>query len=202
VESTLWSIAGILFAGAITPGANNFVVLHQAARAGWRRALPAMIGVLTGGIALLILISTGVGALLTAEPRLAKVLGVLGCLYLGFLGCRMMVPRSAHGEKSEGSFPQASTWSLFTFQVLNPKSWLLLVTVSITAQGQLGSMPALPALIVLFAVISAACLSLWSWLGIGFHHLMASPSAQLYLDRVLGLLLMGCALALLVATWR
>lgn len=202
METTLWSLVAILFAGAVTPGANNFVVLHQSARAGWRRAVPAMVGVLTGGTALLVLISAGVGALLIAEPRLAQFLTIVGCLYLGFLGWRMMAPPDSGNEEPDRPVPQAGTWSLFTFQFLNPKSWLLLMTVSLTAQDRLGPMTALPVLVALFVAISAACLGLWSWLGASFHRSKINSSACRNLDRLFGLLLMGCALALLAPIWR
>lgn len=60
--TSLLAIAGLLFVAAGTPGPNNLVVMRTAAAAGFIGALPAVGGVVLGGLALLAVVATGVGA--------------------------------------------------------------------------------------------------------------------------------------------
>ena len=90
MERALLEAAGLLVAGAITPGPNNFVVLREAGRGGWRGAASAILGIVAGGLAILALASFGVGAGLAAEPRLVAVAAVAGCAYLVVLGVRLL----------------------------------------------------------------------------------------------------------------
>ncbi|HEX5951575.1 MAG TPA: LysE family transporter, partial [Rhodanobacteraceae bacterium] len=81
----LLGLAGLLWAGVATPGPNNLVVWHVAARRGFSGALPAIVGVVLGGLALLAAAMAGLDALLGAVPWLRSALLVAGCVYLAWL---------------------------------------------------------------------------------------------------------------------
>jgi threonine/homoserine/homoserine lactone efflux protein len=201
---TLLATTGLLLAGAITPGPNNFVVLREAARGGWRGALPAIAGVVAGSLALLLLATGGAGAALAAVPRLAPAIATAGGLYLAWLGIRLIASRPrGDGEESAASdgLP-AGTWGLFVFQFLNPKAWLLALTVTASVQPELGTVRALPTLAVLFAVVPALCLGLWAWAGVALARRLERPEVRIRLDRTMGSLLSASALLLLIDTWR
>jgi threonine/homoserine/homoserine lactone efflux protein len=89
--------AGAIAAAALTPGPNNFVVMRTAARGGLAAALPAIAGVVLGSLALLALIVAGAGAAFDAVPHLREALAIAGCLYLVYLGARLMRGGSGKG---------------------------------------------------------------------------------------------------------
>lgn len=204
MRQTLLAMAGILIAGAVTPGPNNFVVLRQAARLGWRGALPPIIGVVAGSLTLLFIVSAGAEAALSAAPRLGPAVTAVGCLYLVWLGARLLAARPpAAGEPAtESATLPAGAWGLLVFQLVNPKAWLLVLTVTASAYGSLGPGRALPALAVLFVVIPTACLALWAWAGVALARSPRWPRMQIRFDRVMGALLVVSALLLLVESWR
>lgn len=195
---TLLAVAGLLVVGAITPGPNNLVVLRTAARRGFAAALPAVAGIVLGGLGLLAIAVTGGAALFGALPGLRLALALGGCLYLAWLGFRLIADSFAQGQQDSpaGRLP-AGVAGLAAFQFLNPKSWVLVLTAA-------AAMPArTPAdflqLGLLFALIPAVCLLLWSSLGALLMRALANGRISSWFDRVMGGTLAASAALLFVA---
>ncbi|MBZ0112881.1 MAG: LysE family transporter [Thermoanaerobaculia bacterium] len=206
MDLTLVGAAGLLLAGAITPGPNNLVVMREAARAGWSAAIPAIVGTVLGGIALLIVVFLGLGVTLEYQPQLISALGVVGCLYLLLLGLRIAIPGQSPIQpietgkqtgKQTGKLP-AGIWGLVLFQTVNPKAWLVVLTVTSSVRGPMGA-SALAPLLALFIVIPTSCLGLWSWIGVSIERSWQADHLR-RLDRFMGVLLVASALLLLYST--
>lgn len=197
MDALMLGVAGLIAVAAITPGPNNLVVMRAAAQAGFIGALPAIAGILAGGLVMLALAMTGAGVLFANEPRLYLAVAVGGGAYLCWLGARLVIGSFA-AARSQADMPALPTGiaALFAFQFLNPKSWVMVLTVAATVQGT-GATRAwwLPA--ILFTVIPALCLALWSLLGASMAGALQRPSVRDQVDRVLGLLLIASALLLL-----
>lgn len=210
MEQTLIGAAGLLVAGAISPGPNNFVVMREAARAGWRGACRAIGGIVLGSLALLALASAGLGAALVAEPRLATAVAIVGGVYLAVLGVQLAGVRPLTmrpAARLAGARPLAArsapalpagVWGLFAFQFLNVKAWLLVLTVAAAAQASLGVAGALPMLAGFFVLVPAACLALWAWAGVALRRALRRPETRVVVDRVMGLLLVASSLLLIL----
>jgi len=194
----LLAAAGLLGVAAITPGPNNLVILHAAGTAGVRRALPMIAGVVLGGLLLLAVTALGAAAVFAALPPLRRWTAVAGALYLAWLGASLCVaalsPRP--GPTPTPRLP-AGALGLIGFQFLNPKSWLLVLTV-------FAAMPATAAhdyllLSAMFVLIPAPCLLLWATLGASLARWLARrPAARRGVDVASGALLLACALLLLI----
>lgn len=196
----LLGICGLLLAGAITPGPNTLVVMRLAARAGWTAALPAILGVASGSAALLTVVAAGGGAALAAVPGLAAVIAGGGCLYLSWLGARLISGSFSAGGRADRAAEHDSPHGvagLFVFQFLNPKAWVLAATAVTVAQPSLGT-ATLPVLVTLLALISTACLTLWSCLGLLMGRRRDLSARSHWLERAMGALLITSAAALLV----
>jgi len=197
--------AGAIAAAALTPGPNNFVVMRTAARGGLAAALPAIAGVVLGSLALLALVVTGADAAFDAVPHLRAALAIAGCLYLVYLGARLLrggadegsgrapapeaqkTPRAADSQERL----TAGVAGLFGFQFLNPKSWVLVLTATAATPAGWGGLARFGRLAALFAIIPTVCLLLWAAMG------KATAAAGTWLDRILGALLIASALLLL-----
>ncbi len=194
---SLLAACGLLCVAAITPGPNNLVVLRAAGHAGLRGALPAIIGIVCGGLLLLAVTALGAGATFAAYPSLRRWTGVIGALYLVWLGVSLcaagVAPRQA--ATTSEALP-AGILGLIGFQFLNPKSWVIVLTV-------LAAMPAtgLPdylRLAGLFVLIPALCLLLWAALGAWLVRWLVRPGARRGVDIAMGFLLVACAFLLLI----
>ncbi len=187
------SVAGFVTIAAVTPGPNNLIVLRAASRAGVGGALPAIAGVVLGGLAVLAIALVASDAAFAAEPRLRVAAGGAGCLYLMWLGLSLVRHAGRPSSGPARGLPAPSVAGLVTFQLLNPKAWVMVMTA-------IGAMPtgAQPwwSLGVVFTVIPASCLLLWAIAGVALARWLAQPRIAAWVDCAMGVLLIATAIAL------
>jgi threonine/homoserine/homoserine lactone efflux protein len=207
----VFALAGLVTIAAITPGPNNLIVLRTASRVGVSGTLPAIAGVVLGGLAMLGVAGAAAALALAAAPGALTAAAVAGCLYLAWLGLGLIrrAGRAAPGaseppglptaDASDG-LPTASVGGLFVFQFLNPKAWVMVVSaIGALPAGDAGSRWLLAAT---FTVIPTVCLVLWAVVGAAMARVLARPQVARWVDRAMGLLLIATAMALLGAAWR
>ena len=190
----LTAIAGLLLVAAITPGPNNLVVLREAARTGVSGALPAIAGIVLGGLGLLLVVVAGAGYLLARHQALRAGLALAGGLYMGWLGL-CLLPFARHGAAATSSVVLTGGWRLFGFQFLNPKGWAMVLTV-VAAWPVTRPADYLP-LLGLFTLIPLGCLLLWAGGGQLLASRLACARFRRYADTAMGALLLASA-ALLI----
>lgn len=190
----LFSTSLFLLVAAITPGPNNLVVMHVAMRNGWKSALPAVAGVLAGGLALVVVVTAGAGGTFSAWPWLRGTIATGGTLYLMWIGVRMIAKA---GREAGSAVLPASLAGLFGFQFLNPKGWIMVLTV-VAALPAADAAHALLYLTPLFVCIPAACLLTWARLGGALAPHLTRLVVRQWTDRALGALLILAALPLFV----
>ncbi len=196
----LVATAGLIAVGAITPGPNNLIVLRASADRGWKGALPAAAGIVAGGLALMVAVAEGAGAVFDREPRLAAVLAAGACLLLAAWGLGAIVrsfTREGRSSVPKDKAVVASFGGLLVFQFLNPKAWLLMVAAVASLGGGVSSAVALAQLAALFVLIPAASLALWSWAGVLATRRLERRPFRVWFDRLTGGLLIGFAALLL-----
>jgi len=197
VMHALTAIAVLMFVSAITPGPNNLIVLRRASSGGLVAAIPAMTGIVAGGVAMFALAEAGLAALVVDSPRLLTAIVLGGGLYLAYLGLLLM--RSS-GAPTAAVSAGGGVLAMFAFQFANPKAWVLVMT-AVGASRRAGDpqgwldVATVPAL---FAVISLACLCAWALLGRVASRLTQASSARAWFDRVMGLVLIASAISLLM----
>lgn len=197
IDVLMAGVAGLVTVAAITPGPNNLVVMHAAARTGFAGALPAIAGIIAGGLAMLALAMAGIGVLFANEPRLYLAVAFGGGLYLCWLGARLVIASFASRRVQAATRELPTTaLALFGFQFLNPKAWVMVLTVTAAVQGA-GTQHAWWLLAVLFTAIPALCLASWSLLGAALAGALGRPALRKRLDRTLGVLLAASALLLM-----
>jgi len=193
----LTAIAVLMFVSAITPGPNNMIVLRRASSGGLVAAVPAMTGIVAGGVAMFALAEAGLAALVVDSPRLLTAIVLGGGLYLAYLGLVLM--RSS-GAPTAAVSAGGGVLAMFAFQFANPKAWVLVMT-AVGASRRAGDpqgwldVATVPAL---FAVISLVCLCAWALLGRLASRLIEASSARAWFDRVMGLVLIASAISLLM----
>lgn len=198
-------VTGLIAVAAITPGPNNLVVMRAAAHSGFTAALPAIGGILAGGLVMLVLVMAGAGVVFAAEPRLYTAIKVGGGMYLCWLGGSLVMDSfttlGPHAAMPARALP-AGAAGLFGFQFLNPKSWVMVLTVTAAVQGGTeashGLLQGVLPLAALFTVIPAFCLALWSGLGALMTRWLDRPRFRNWVDRVMGFLLFVSALLLVL----
>jgi threonine/homoserine/homoserine lactone efflux protein len=185
-------ISGLILIAAITPGPNNLMVLQLAGARGLKSALPAIAGIVTGGLLLIEFAQIGLGAVTARYPWFDDVLVVAGAVYLAALGLRLVYRSFGAVGTNPGSRPidLLGAPALFVLQFANPKAWLLVLTVSAAARGAASAQFFLP---LLFVVISSASLLAWAALGHVAARILQGGLARARFDRLMGALLVASA---------
>jgi threonine/homoserine/homoserine lactone efflux protein len=195
----LFALCGLLCVAAITPGPNNLVVLRASSQGGFRATLPAITGIVLGGLLLLAVMALGTDPLFMARPEWRRGVGAIGAIYLVWLGAALLragiAPRQDPTAMDGPPLP-AGVPGLIGFQFLNPKSWVMVLAV-------LSAMPAdglhgYAMLAALFVLIPTPCLLLWAALGAVLSRWLSRPSIRRRVDVAMGALLVGCAGLLLI----
>ncbi len=192
--TSFFAVLTIVTIAAVTPGPNNFIVMSAAARGGAAAALPAIAGVIGGSIALLVLIWAGAGPLFEAAPEVQTLLRIAGATYLVWLGFSLIRAARQPAEEAETSSLPETTLGVASFQLLNPKSWVLVIT-AISAMGSTAN--GVISLVAIFVVVMGICLTLWSVAGRLISHLLVEPRYRQIFDTVMGGLLIASAAMLL-----
>ena len=185
-------ISGLILIAAITPGPNNLMVLQLAGARGVKSAMPAIAGIVAGGLVLIGLSQIGLETVASRYPWLDYVFVAVGVVYLGALGLRLVYRSFGPPETQSESVAVAPLGApaLFVLQFANPKAWVLVLTVSAAARAAASTRFALP---LLFVVISTASLLAWAVLGHLAARILQGGLARARFDRVMGALLIASA---------
>jgi len=201
--STALGVAALVSVSAITPGPNNVAVMAAAARGGLAGALPAIAGIVLGSQAMLFVGVAGVGPALTAIPSMGFAIAIAGCLYLCYLGGRMIKSNTeGSGDEWRSRKGGSEMLGLFAFQFMNPKGWVMVLTAITASEAGGRSAFVIAYLAVVFALIPTVCLSIWSLSGAVLSAHLRRPRFRTWFDRVMGVLLVVSALLMLADAWR
>ncbi|SFB81126.1 LysE family translocator [Pseudoalteromonas denitrificans] len=147
----------------ITPGPNNILLAHSGAHFGIKKTLPHVMGIRLGMISLQATILFGLGNLFKAIPSLQVILSMLATSYIIMLAIKISrsQPPSLDNKQQPMSIVQAAC-----FQLINPKSWAMLLTASsiFTLTGDL-FWPSAILSILLFNTVSIPCAFMWVTVG-------------------------------------
>ena len=151
--------------------------------------LPAMAGVVGGSLLLLAIIWAGAGTTFEAVPQMRPTLRIAGAAYLIWLGI-LLVKNSTRHEASSDRTSRATLPNTLVgvalFQLLNPKSWVLVLT----ATAAMSDVPSGPFLLAaLMAAITTSCLTLWAWAGAAIAKWLTNAKAKRRFDAAMGILL-------------
>ncbi|OSQ35967.1 LysE family translocator [Thalassospira mesophila] len=127
--ATIFSLALYAFVMSITPGPNNVMLTSSGLLFGIRRTVPHILGIPFGVTLQLCLTGAGLGAVFAVEPRLQLVLKICGTFYLLWLAVKLW---RAGELKEPGAARPISFLQAAAFQFINPKAWLIAITVIAT----------------------------------------------------------------------
>ncbi len=125
-----WTFLALSFVLALTPGPDVLYVLSRSLAQGTRAGLVAAAGFALGNIVHTLIVASGLGALLLAQPNLLATVRYIGVLYLIYVGV-VMIKRAepldadpALGGRDSQVFRQSIIANL-----LNPKVILFFVSL-------------------------------------------------------------------------
>lgn len=192
MSGQLLSFSVFALIASITPGPTNILALSSGSRAGVRATLPFVIGASAGASTLLLVTTTGLAQFLFNFPVLQQALAWIGTLWLSFMAWQLFhAPATTPGNADFRQ--QVPGWYHgAALQAVNPKTWLMALTVSALFLSPAGDRIGHNLqLALIFFVVTCPCIAVWAWLGKGSNRLLKTPTHQVRLNRALAVLLAG-----------
>jgi threonine/homoserine/homoserine lactone efflux protein len=191
--------------GAITPGPNNLMLMRSGATFGVRRSLWHALGVQVGFVGLMLLSWIGVGAMLLALPAAFTVLRWLCFAYLMWLAWMVLqdgrAQESARANSDQSRPAQHRPMrcaEAILFQLINPKAWMMAVTVVSAFYGGVAPRAVdVAAATVVCVAIGTVCMFIWTAWGATLHHLLERPRSRQLFSYVMTALVVASAVWML-----
>ena len=184
------------FVMSITPGPNNMMVTASGANFGFRRTLPHLAGISAGFAVQTVLMCLGLGAVFAHFPELQTALAWVGAFYLVYMAARLTgayAPGEGDAPGRAITFFQAAL-----FQWVNPKAWLIGITIAAVFMPR-NSNPYLAsaAIFLVLVVINFPCISVWALFGHGLRRFLEIPSRRRLFNFAMAIALFATAVAML-----
>lgn len=177
-----------------TPGPNNVMLTACGAMHGYRRSLPAIMGILAGGILLFTLLALGLGSLFERYAALQTGLRIVGAVYLLYLAWKIGTapPPAIDAARRDQAAPW-SFWEALVFQFANPKVWVMGITLMASFLPSDGWLlfNAIGLALVMEA-IAFPCISFWAGFGTLMARWMRTDRHWRIFNAVMGLLTASC----------
>lgn len=167
-------LASYAFVMCITPGPNNLLLASSGIRFGFGKTIPHWLGVNFGYLILLMLCSTGIGALILKIPSLALALKVFGTLYLLTLAWGMRANTFEVDDIDAGK--PIGFGAAVLFQFVNPKAWVMAVSAaSVFFPAVEPYWLAISLFLSVMIMVSLPCGAVWLLVGVSLKRVLRSP---------------------------
>ncbi|ELS43141.1 LysE family translocator [Pseudomonas syringae] len=193
--SLLISMAAFALASSITPGPVNIVALSAGARYGVRPAMRHVSGATLGFTLLLLLIGFGLHETLQQWPFLTRIIQWSGVIFLLYMAFRLAIDSGQLNMSEQGAGPSLVHGAIM--QWLNPKAWLASIAGMgvFVANGQAALIWQFAGIYCVVCYLSLGC---WVFAGSFLGHCLRSAASVRVFNRIMALLLAGCAVYLLI----
>lgn len=174
-----------------TPGPNNLMLMSAGANFGFRRSIPHIFGISIGCQVLLLAIALGLGQLLEAYPQAALLLKACGAMFLLYMAYQLARPRKSKLEVNREIKPLTFLQAAL-FQWVNPKAWLMLVTVVSTFSNREHFFTSVLIIAVIFFCMGLPLICAWNIGGVALKSWLQQGQRLLQFNRAMaGLLLLS-----------
>ncbi|KEA62608.1 Transporter, LysE family [Marinobacterium lacunae] len=190
MSSLYLSFSVFAFIASITPGPTNVLALSSGSRQGFTATLPFVIGASFGAALILFLTATGLARLLFDYPEIRLTLAIIGTLWLTWMAFKLYhAPVDAPDGVTMAARPVLWQHGML-MQFVNPKTWLMAMTVSslfapVSGAALLHNL----ALALIFFLVTTPCIAAWAWIGSGSNRVLRSEKQRAGLNRLLAILL-------------
>lgn len=210
VDLTYWLV---FFSAALalnlSPGPDLIYILSRSIAHGRRVGLASAAGVWTGAFVHVLAASIGLSAILATSATAFAVVKYVGAAYLIYLGVKSLRSAGATFSSARDTETDVSLWRAFRqgvlIDVLNPKVAVFFMAflpqfVRPGHGSELIQLVMLGTLVICVAIVVETCLVLAASKATNFFR--ANPTASVWLDRVLGSVLIGLGIRLALSEQR
>jgi len=186
--SYLLSFVFFAFLASITPGPTNIIAFSIGMHACIRKSIAFVLASSASASLILFVTFFGIARVLLEHPLLQDLMTITATLWLSWMAYKLF-HASEIGTNSEANIPDWQDGALL--QVINPKVWMMALTVSslfLYPAWETTTNAAMLALI--FFMVTCPCMGTWALLGRLTRHSTANRISPQTVNRILALLLL------------
>lgn len=184
------------FVMSITPGPNNVMLTASGARFGFRRTLPHLLGVSFGHASQVIAVSSGLGTVFERWPSVQTALQIAGALYLFVLGWQLL---RAGGAAEARSAEPLTFWQGALFQYVNPKAWIMSLTIaSLFLPPSVSLAVGVAYIVVMQVLVNLPCVTVWALFGSALRNHLRIPARRLAFNATMAIALAITGIAMVL----
>ncbi|OUX54519.1 MAG: lysine transporter LysE [Pelagibacteraceae bacterium TMED287] len=194
--SLLSALITYYFIMFVTPGPNNAMLTASGMKFGFVRTLPHLIGIPSGHILQISLVSLGLGNLFLKFPEIQFYLKILCFFYLLYLSWTIIGSFSV--VKKESGRP-LRLYEAAAFQFINPKAWTIAITVvSAFFPTEENFLIATIFLTTTAALVCFPSICLWAIFGNSLRLFIKDIKVKKFIEYILAILLVLTAFVILL----
>ena len=179
-----------------TPGPNNIMVTASGANFGYQKTLLHIFGIIFGSSLQQLFACLGLGAIFIQIPMLHQLLSWVGLTYMLYLAWKILSLNTSDDkiESKPITFMQAAL-----FQIVNPKAWIIAITVASVFLPKVGDI-IIPTIVIILitATFTFIGTSVWTLFGVAIHNGLKSSRNQKLFNCTMALLLVLTALLIVI----
>ncbi len=194
--SLLSALVTYYFIMFITPGPNNAMLTASGMKFGFARTLPHLVGIPSGHIVQIGLVSLGLGNLFLQFPDLQFYMKILCFFYLLYLSWTIIGSFSL--IKKESGRP-LKLYEAAAFQFINPKAWTIAITVvSAFFPAEENFLIATSFLTITAALVCFPSICVWAIFGNSLRLFIKDIKIKKIIEYILAILLVLTAFVILL----
>lgn len=172
---TLVGLAVFGFVTSVTPGPNNTYLLTSGMNFGVRKSLAYVNGIMAGLFIMFAALYLGVGTLFKTFPVIQEVLKYVGFAYILYMAYSIVASSFVHKhEKIE----RAGFFRATVFQMVNPKAWIVLVSMYATYVGETNDLTQIGIILAVFLIATYPGAVIWAAFGEIMAGLLSKPTPR------------------------
>jgi len=182
----------------MTPGPNNIMLTLSGIKFGFKKTIPHMIGIPIGHSIQIISVSLGLGTLFQQFPHIQQILKIIGCMYLFYLSYKMIGSLNIKEQNNSSGRPM-KIYEASLFQFLNPKAWVVALTVvSVFFTNQENLIVAILFLALTAPLICSLSVVTWAGFGSSIRIFISNKKIKKFIEILMAVLLSITALFILI----
>jgi len=179
-----WGAALFMLVSSVTPGPNNTMLMASGVHFGFRRTLAHLMGVQLGFGFMVVAVGLGLHTVLAQFPAFYALVRFAGAAYMVWMAwslasARPHVPASAalddglHSAQDEAK--PLGFWGAVLFQWVNPKAWVMAVTIMSAYVPPGAGLLQIAPLGMLYVALGFPCSSVWVGFGSALRSYLQDP---------------------------
>ena len=173
--SSLVGLAVFGFVTSVTPGPNNTYLLTSGMNFGVRKSLAYVNGIMAGLFIMFAAMYLGVGSLFKAFPIIQEVLKYVGFAYILYMAYSIVSSSFVHKHEE---IERAGFFRATVFQVVNPKAWIVLISMYATYVGEITDLAQVGLILAVFLIATYPGAVIWAAFGEVMAGLLSKPTPR------------------------